>query len=87
MATLKERLEDLADSFAITRGDSAGDAKKKAAAKAKAQAEARRKERAKKKAKEMKRPESGGKPKRIEGRGEPGGPHTPGAKRKRRESR
>jgi hypothetical protein len=29
-------------------------------------------------------PEKGGKPKRIEGRGEPGGPHTPGAKAKRK---
>lgn len=28
----------------------------------------------------MKRPESGGKPKRITASGPPGGPHTPGAK-------
>ena len=48
--SLKERLEDIADSFAITTGDSAADAKKKAVSKAKAQVEARKAERAKKKA-------------------------------------
>lgn len=31
------------------------------------------------------KPKSGGEPKKIEGRGEPGGPGTPGAKKKRAE--
>jgi hypothetical protein len=29
---------------------------------------------------EMKKPESGGKPKKITGKGKPGGPRTPGAR-------
>jgi hypothetical protein len=36
------------------------------------------------KAKKMKKPESGGKPKRIRTKNPPGGPHTPGAKKKRK---
>lgn len=48
---LKERLQDIADSFAITTGDSPKEAAKKARAKAEAQKKARAAKRAKAKKK------------------------------------
>jgi hypothetical protein len=82
MASLKERLSKLKDSIPVSfaTGKNAKAAAKKAADKEKA----RKKRIALRKKRPLKKPQKGDKPKRITTKGKPGGPHTPGAKKRKK---